>query len=190
MLDDFLRTNRDEIIRRARARVERRSWPAASATEVTEGVPLFLAQLSETLRRETTAAPFPPGEIRNGATRHARGLLARGFTVAQVVHDYGDIGHVITELALEQDAPIRSDEFQVLNRCLDTAIAEAVTDTRASRRRKPHARKRSGWDTPSTSFVTMSTPRFCRTTSFGTVRWARREAPGLCSGGASSRCAI
>jgi signal transduction histidine kinase len=45
-----------------------------------------------------------------------------------VVHDYGDICQTITALAVEQRAPISVAEFHVLNRCLDTAIAEAVTE--------------------------------------------------------------
>jgi signal transduction histidine kinase len=44
------------------------------------------------------------------------------------VHDYGDICQAVTELALEQNAPITTEEFHTLNRCLDTAIAEAVTE--------------------------------------------------------------
>ena len=48
--------------------------------------------------------------------------------MSQVVHDYGDICQAITELALERHAPITTDEFHTLNRCLDTAIAEAVTE--------------------------------------------------------------
>ena len=51
-----------------------------------------------------------------------------GFTVSQVVHDYGDICQTITALAVEQRAPISVEEFHTLNRCLDTAIAEAVTE--------------------------------------------------------------
>jgi len=51
-----------------------------------------------------------------------------GFTVSQVVHDYGDICQTITAIAVEQRAPISVEEFQTLNRCLDTAIAEAVTE--------------------------------------------------------------
>ena len=51
-----------------------------------------------------------------------------GFTVSQVVHDYGDICQAITELAVEQNAPITTKEFHILNRCLDTAIADAVTE--------------------------------------------------------------
>jgi hypothetical protein len=34
----------------------------------------------------------------------------------------------VTELAIEQNAPITTDEFKTLNGCLDTAIAEAVTE--------------------------------------------------------------
>jgi hypothetical protein len=48
--------------------------------------------------------------------------------VSQVVHDYGDICQAITELALDQKAPITVKEFHTLNRCLDAAIAEAVTE--------------------------------------------------------------
>jgi signal transduction histidine kinase len=45
-----------------------------------------------------------------------------------VVHDYGDICQTVTALAVEQRAPISVEEFHTLNRCLDTAIAEAVTE--------------------------------------------------------------
>ena len=48
--------------------------------------------------------------------------------MSQVVHDYGDICQAITELALELKAPITVKEFHTLNRCLDTAIAEACTE--------------------------------------------------------------
>jgi hypothetical protein len=37
--------------------------------------------------------------------------LAAGFSVAQVVHDYGDICQTITQLAVEQDASITDEEF-------------------------------------------------------------------------------
>lgn len=50
------------------------------------------------------------------------------MTVSQVVHAYGDVCQAITELALEVDAPISTDDFRVLNRCLDDAIAGAVTE--------------------------------------------------------------
>src|SRR5207342_3074933 len=38
-----------------------------------------------------------------------------------------DVCQAVTELAGEQHAPISIDEFRTLNRCLDNAIADAVT---------------------------------------------------------------
>jgi len=128
MLDEFITTYRDAIIERARQKLTARPWPSASVQELENGVPLFLAQLSEVLRSESTGAASSSRDIGSTATQHGRELLALGFTVSQVVHDYGDICQAITEIAIEQNAPITTDEFKTLNRCLDTATAEAVTE--------------------------------------------------------------
>jgi signal transduction histidine kinase len=128
MLHEFLTLYRDAIIARTRERLVARPWPSATPAELEDGVPLFLTQLSETLRREATAFPFASGAIATAAARHGGELVALGFSLSQVVHDYGDICQVVTELALEHHAPITTEEFHTLNRCLDTAIAEAVTE--------------------------------------------------------------
>jgi signal transduction histidine kinase len=127
MLYEFVTTYREEILANTRAKVTARSWPAASAKDLEHGVPIFLTQLSETLRSEATDTPSVSA-IGTSATLHGRDLLALGLNVSQVVHVYGDICQAVTELALEQNAPITTDEFHSLNRCLDTAIAEAVTE--------------------------------------------------------------
>jgi signal transduction histidine kinase len=62
------------------------------------------------------------------ANRHGGDLLRLGFTVAQVVHDYGGVCQAVTEIAHETKAPITADEFHTFNRCLDDAIAGAVTE--------------------------------------------------------------
>jgi signal transduction histidine kinase len=67
-------------------------------------------------------------EMGAAAALHGRELLQRGFTVDQVVHDYGDLCQAITDLAFELKAPIETDEFRTLNRCLDNGIADAVTE--------------------------------------------------------------
>jgi len=128
VLYEFIDLNRDVIVARTRDRVRRRPWPSIAPGEVEHGVPLFLTQLSETLRLERTSAPFPSDAIGAAASRHGGDLLRLGFTVSQVVHDYGDICQTVTALAVEQNAPISVEEFHTLNRCLDTAIAEAVTE--------------------------------------------------------------
>jgi len=128
MLHEFVTTHHEAIMGRMREKLTDRCPPPASAEEPEHGASAFLAQLSETLRREATATPYSPTAIGFTASLHGRDLLARGFNVSQVVHDYGDICQAITELALEADAPIGIEEFHILNRCLDTAIAEAVTE--------------------------------------------------------------
>jgi len=128
MLYEFVTTYRDAIIAKTRIKVSTRPWPPASSDELEHGLPIFLTQLAETLQWEHTETPFSSGAIGDSAAHHGRELLALGFTVSQVVHDYGDICQAITELAVEQNAPITTDEFHILNRCLDTAIAGAVTE--------------------------------------------------------------
>jgi len=128
MLHEFIVANRDLIISRTRSCVENRAWPAVSIDELEQGVPEFLTQLSETLRLDPTDTPFPPSAIDTEAARRGGALLGAGFSVSQVVHDYGDICQAVTGLAVEQNAPITVDEFHTLNRCLDTAIAGAVTE--------------------------------------------------------------
>jgi signal transduction histidine kinase len=128
MLYEFVTTYREAIIAKTRVKVSSRPWPPASTSELENGLPMFLTQLAETLRRESTDTPFTPDAIGASATLHGRDLLALGFTPSQVVHDYGDICQAITELAVEQNAPITVQEFHTLNRCLDTAIADAVME--------------------------------------------------------------
>jgi signal transduction histidine kinase len=124
MLHEFVGANRDEIIRRCRAKVATRSVPPPTEAEIDHGVPVFLKQLSEALRLHQTTSP----EISRSAIKHGHDLLRQGFTVSQVVHDYGDVCQAITELAVELNAPISTDDFRTLNRCLDEAIAGAVTE--------------------------------------------------------------
>ena len=131
MLQEFVELHRDELIRRCRDKVSRRSLPLPTEAEIAHGVPLFLDQLVAALR--SGGDGLNPA-IADGALLHGQELLRHGFTVSQVVHDYGDVCQSITELALELDAPIATDDFRTLNRCLDDAIASAVTEfSRASR---------------------------------------------------------
>ncbi|HXE83507.1 MAG TPA: HAMP domain-containing sensor histidine kinase [Gemmatimonadales bacterium] len=124
MLHEFIAVNRDEIIRRCRAKVATRSIPPPTEAEIDHGVPVFLDQLQDALRLGEITSP----EIGRSAIKHGHDLLRQGFTVSQVVHDYGDVCQAITELAVELNAPISTDDFRTLNRCLDDAIAGAVTE--------------------------------------------------------------
>jgi signal transduction histidine kinase len=126
MLHEFLTANREEIIARTRAKVSNRSAPRATQDELENGIPLFLTQLVGMLRTPPTKSGDTA--ISTSATRHGDELRRRGFTVGQVVHDYGGLCQAITELAVENSTSIRSDEFKILNGCLDDAVAFAVTE--------------------------------------------------------------
>jgi signal transduction histidine kinase len=124
MLHDFIARHRDEIIIRCRAKVATRSVPPPTHVEIDHGVPVFLDQLTDALRLGESSSC----DISRTAVQHGHDLLLQGFTVSQVVHDYGDVCQAITELAVELNAPIGADDFRTLNRCLDDAIAGAVTE--------------------------------------------------------------
>jgi hypothetical protein len=161
MLHEFIAINRDEIIRRCRAKVAARSVPPPTEVEIDHGVPVFLDQLKNALRLGAVTSP----EIGGSAIKHGHDLLLQGFTVSQVVHDYGDVCQAITELAVELNAPIGTDDFRTLNRCLDDAIAGAVTEY--GRERNQSIRDETARGNERAGFLahdcgTCSTPRLSR----------------------------
>jgi hypothetical protein len=113
-----------------------RNWttraPAATNTWMERGDSRTLRRLCQTRRcqlvKELRHGHSKTHEITKGATQHGHDLLLQGFTVSQVVHGYGDVCQSVTDLAVEMDAPISTDDFRTLNRCLDDAIAGAVTE--------------------------------------------------------------
>ncbi len=123
MLYEFIAVHRVDIIRRCRQKVARRSAPPPTKAEIDHGVPMFLDQLGNALR----LGLISDGQIRETAIKHGHDLRLQGFTLSQVVHDYGDICQSITELAMEINVPVSIDDFRLLNECLDNAIAGAVT---------------------------------------------------------------
>ncbi len=147
MMHAFLTNNRSELTARCTAKVAARPQRGASESQLSNGIPMFLDQLIRTLRAEEAGAyeesigisgasggdALVPSEIGVSAAAHGASLLGLGYTVDQVVHDYGDLCQAITDLAFERDAPFAVDEFRTLNRCLDNAIADAVLEFTAQR---------------------------------------------------------
>lgn len=144
MLYEFLDRNRDALLARCREKVAKRPARRPTEQELKYGIPLFLDQLIEALRVQESAGPAEAGkvsfalsatrptpsptEIGRTAARHGNELLRTGFTLDQVVHDYGDLCQAATEMAVEQGATVTADEFRLLNGCLDEAIADAITE--------------------------------------------------------------
>jgi hypothetical protein len=158
MMSNFLFNNREELIGRCATKVAMRPKREATEQQLSNGVPLFLAQLQRTLEAEEHNRPVESRRISGasgasggedlvtsemgvGATAHGRQLMDLGYSVDQVVHDYGDLCQAITDLAFERDAPFAVDEFRTLNRCLDNAIASAVSAFSAQRDASSAARQ-------------------------------------------------
>jgi signal transduction histidine kinase len=141
-MHNFLANNRIELIARCKAKVAQRPSRAATEEQLKNGIPLFLEQLRRTLVAEDGGKAGESLQISGGrggnaqslsemgvtAAAHGKELLELGYSVDQVVHDYGDLCQAITDLAVERDEPFSVNEFRTLNRCLDNAIADAVTE--------------------------------------------------------------
>lgn len=141
-MHNFLLDHRDELIARCKQKVSERPNRSATSQQLANGIPLFIDQLTRTLEAEgademakSLRISGPPGggaltlsEMGVTATAHGKALLNLGYSVDQVVHDYGDLCQAITDLAFELDVPFAVAEFRTLNRCLDNAIANAVAE--------------------------------------------------------------
>ncbi len=139
-LHDLISANRALLIDRCRGMVASRSQPKLPLPERVHGIPVFLDQIIKTLRIEQRIdyAPqpiesnMPDGgldpDVGPMARLHGRDLLQEGFTIEQVIRDYGDVCQAVTNLAVEAGVSISASEFHTFNRCLDDAIAAAVTE--------------------------------------------------------------
>lgn len=139
MLHDFLMTNRTLLIDRCRGMVASRSSPKLARAEFAHGIPIFLDQVAKTLATEQRSSVSESELVLRNlagresgvgatATLHGRDLFEQGFSVEQVIRDYGDVCQAVTSLAVEVGAPISANEFRTFNRCLDDAIAGAVSE--------------------------------------------------------------
>lgn len=104
-MHDFLAAHRDELARRCKEKVAQRPLRAATGEQLAHGIPMFLEQLIRTLVAERAGSvevsarisgpsggdDLIPSEMGASAAEHGLELLGLGYTVDQVVHDYGDL---------------------------------------------------------------------------------------------------
>src|SRR5689334_21766790 len=100
MLHEFLTSNRNTLILRCKEKAARRFEPTEAPAAINHGVPAFLQQLVDTLHAEqqsptrTVVDPArtpSPSEIGRAVAMHGAELLRLGFSIDQVVHEYGDV---------------------------------------------------------------------------------------------------
>jgi signal transduction histidine kinase len=155
MLFDFLETHRAEILSMTEKKAQDLAGLRPSSELLKNGLPLFFDQLKQILILEETAnkhaepktselvkaaaendeqamtrAVGRPNEAELARTAgvHGAELMRLGYTLSYAVHAYGSMCQSITELATKEKMNITAKEFHDLNRCLDVAIAGAVTE--------------------------------------------------------------
>jgi signal transduction histidine kinase len=159
MLYEFLLENQKEILAMAEKKSLELAGVRPGSDQLREGLPIFYTQLMTVLKAQA-ASPKPEPKKQNAdmaraatneneeamakasgrpqeavlaasAGSHGKELLRLGYTLSHVVHAYGAMCQSITELATIKKTVILADEFHDLNRCLDIAIAGAVTEFQA-----------------------------------------------------------
>jgi signal transduction histidine kinase len=159
-LVEFLKANEKEILASIEEMSSALAGSRPSSEPPKRGLPIFFKQLIHVLEH-SPAEHVPPVVDKDGMVRAANAsdepaiavaagrpydvevaksagaygkeLQLLGYTLSHVVHAYGAICQSITQLAIAKKAVISNEEFRELNRCLDTAIAGAVTVFHAER---------------------------------------------------------
>jgi signal transduction histidine kinase len=131
-LHQFLIDHRQQILSESESRTIALIALAAlrpSSEHLRSGLPIFLDQLIAVLAKEIPVIGAPEElQIMESAGSHGKELLRLGYTLTHVVHSYGAMCQAITEIASKTKAAVTALEFHHLNRCLDIAIAGAVTE--------------------------------------------------------------
>lgn len=156
MLYEFLLENQNEILAMTEKASLDLAGVRATSEQLKKGLPIFFDQLLEVLRLEAASPKVDPQKeklkmekaatekdekamsnatgrpeevgLAHTAGSHGKELLRLGYTLSHVVHAYGSMCQSITELANRKNIIITPGEFHDLNRCLDVAIAGAVTE--------------------------------------------------------------
>lgn len=133
-LHDFLEKNKEEILVLSEKKTIELAALRPNSDELQKGLPIFFDQLIKVLaKNRAIVSVSDETKILDSAGLHGKELMRLGYTLSHVVHAYGAICQAITQVASDTKAPVTALEFHNLNRCLDIAIAGAVTQFEAFR---------------------------------------------------------
>jgi signal transduction histidine kinase len=156
MLREFLIDNEKEVLKLTESKTLELSGVRPTSVKLKEGLPIFFKQLLSVLAAEAAGtaevnkidgpalvkaanesdepaiakASLHPQDAKMAMEAGFQGkeLFRLGYTLSHVVHAYGSMCQAITQIATEKKTTITPAEFNDLNRCLDVAIAGAVTE--------------------------------------------------------------
>ncbi len=125
-LHEFLHQNANEILELSAEKTKKLAGLRGDSEVLRAGLPLFYHQLIRVLEQKLGNSPSE--EMLCDAASHGKEFLNLGYSLSHVVHSYGSMCQAITELATRKNANISASEFNILNGCLDVAIASAVSE--------------------------------------------------------------
>lgn len=126
LLHEFLSENKIGILAISEEKTRHLAGMRGASEQLKLGLPLFYEQLILVLEEKLNNDA--PKEMLVAAANHGREFLNLGYSLSHVVHAYGAMCQAITELATLKNAKISAEEFNILNGCLDVAIASAVSE--------------------------------------------------------------
>ena len=125
-LRDFLLKYKDEILQLSQSKTRTLAGVRGDSVQLKLGLPLFFDQLVHVLEQKLENPP--PMALLSAAAKHGEEYLRLGYSLSHVVHAYGAMCQAITEFAVTKNAKFSASEFNILNGCLDVAIAAAVSE--------------------------------------------------------------
>jgi hypothetical protein len=134
MLADFIAGNREEIVTRYRSKAVIASFPVPLDAEREYTVLVFVEEMLGALRNSHYQTSV--------LHRDDHALEVR--PIAPRVIQYREICLCIAELAMETNAPINVADFANLDRCLDDAVARAVTESISDRSQRAEGAVEAG----------------------------------------------
>lgn len=154
MLAELLVKKKHEILTLTEQKTLELAGNHPTSKQLKKGLPIFFNQMTEVIRHSEKPSSPPQKDIQaiaaaaergdepamaeaagrpedadlaKSAGHHGAELLRLGYGLSHVVHAYGAMCQAITEVAFNSQYKISTTEFHALNRCLDVAIAGAVT---------------------------------------------------------------
>jgi signal transduction histidine kinase len=121
MLYEFMTARRDEILGRCLADL-RNQYPQYSDADLIGELPTFFNHFIAALEHEDLQTWLP----QSVAAQHATLRKDQGFDESRLVHDLGLLCDKTTEVGSLHSQTFTAREFQILNGCIDDAMAKVV----------------------------------------------------------------
>lgn len=144
MLYEFLEQNQLEILSMTEKKTLHLEALSPNSDLLKQSLPIFYNQLKSALLLQKQSTPSTAakdeviraeqeGLVTQEAQIHGAELMRLGYTLPHVIYTYGTLCQSINELADAKKITFTKEEFQNLNRCVDVAIAGAITGHELSR---------------------------------------------------------